>query len=127
MAKRKPKTRWDDDPSSAKNRYKLQNEKERQSVRSKNPPPGKLGKHSVPGKVYQLPGSQYRQAGEPFNVGESQSKKYKPKPKVIYTAKDLPKNSMITRYGRLTGGGSSPGRGMGQGGSGGGGFLNRTK
>ena len=32
-----------------------------------------------------------------------------------------------SRYSRVTGGGSAPGRGMGQGGSGGGGFLKRSK
>lgn len=32
-----------------------------------------------------------------------------------------------SRYARLTGGGAAPGRGMGQGGSGGGGFLKRSK
>ncbi len=127
MAKRKPKTRWDDDLSSAKNRFKLDNETKRQIIRSQNPPPGSLGKHSVPGKVYQIPGSSRRQAGEPFNVGESQSKKYKPRPKNVYTKKDLPKNSMISRYARITGGGSGPGRGMSQGGRGGGGFLRRSK
>lgn len=36
-------------------------------------------------------------------------------------------NSQPSRYSRLTGGGAAPGRGMGQGGSGGGGFLKRTK
>lgn len=131
MAKRKPKTGWDKDPDSPKNRYKLKNERERQIIRSKNPPAGDLGKHSVPGKIYQQPGRTtsryYLQPGEPQKVGESQSKKFKPKRTVIYTAKDLPKNSMLSRYGRLTGGGSAPGRGMGQGGSGGGGFLKRTK
>jgi hypothetical protein len=127
MAKRKPKTRWDDDLSSAKNRFKLDDETRRQIVRSKNPPSGDLGKHSVPGKVYQIPGNSRRQAGEPFSVGKSQSKKYKQKPTRVYKAKDLPKNSMISRYGRLTGGGSGPGLGIGQGGRGGGGFLKGTK
>lgn len=32
-----------------------------------------------------------------------------------------------SRYSRITGGGAAPGRGMGQGGSGGGGFLKRSK
>ena len=129
MAKRKPKTRWDDDLFSAKNLYKLDDEKKRQIARSKNPPSGNLGKHSIPGKVYQIPGNSRRQAGEPFEVGKSQSKKYKPRPTRVYKGKDLPKNSMLSRYARITGGGSGPGLGRGQGGrgSGGGGSILRGK
>jgi len=45
------------------------------------------------------------------------------------TIKDARKGQGMgsSRYGRLTGGGAAPGRGMGQGGSGGGGFLKRSK
>jgi hypothetical protein len=48
---------------------------------------------------------------------------------ISFTVKPAKKGQGMSqsRYSRLTGGGAAPGRGMGQGGRGGGGFLGRTK
>jgi hypothetical protein len=54
----------------------------------------------------------FREKGESFRVKD---------------ASRLPKKTPSSRYSRLTGGGAAPGRGAGQGGRGGGGFLNRSK
>lgn len=111
MAKRKPKTRWDDDPSSAKNTYKRANERGRQTLETEFrsnvfPRSPKAPRYFVPRGVEgqnSMASSQRRVQTEGMRQGRA------------------------TRYSRLTGGGSAPGRGMGQGGSGGGGFLKRTK
>lgn len=113
MAGRKPKTRWDDDPSSAKNTYKRANERGRQTLETEFrsnvfPRSPKAPRYFVP-RAYEgvnsMASPQRRVQAEGFRQGRS------------------------TRYSRLTGGGAAPGQGMsgrGQGG-GGGGFLGRTK
>ena len=128
MAKRKPKTRWDDDPSSAKNTFKRANERGRQTeeteFRSKVFPrspkaPRYFIESSRPQKIH----TRSIDIGGPGNkliVKQTETGQRR----VQRIGEQM---GRATLYSRLTGGGSGPGLGMGQGGRGGGGLSGRTK
>ena len=126
MAKRNPKTGWDDDPSSPKNTFKRGNERGRQTAetefrsnvfpRSKKAP-RYFVESSKPQKTY----------SRKINIGNNNS--------MTQTETGQRRIQRIgtqignaTRYSRVTGGGSTPGHSLSQGGRGsGGGFLKGTK
>jgi len=127
MAKRKPKTRWDDDPSSAKNTFKRANEVGRQTEETRFrervfPRSKKAPRYFVESSRPQKTHSRKIDIGNKTVVTQTETGQRR----VQRIGNQMGKT---TRYSRLTGGGSGPGLGRGQGGrgAGGGGSILRGK
>jgi hypothetical protein len=124
-AKRNPKAGWDDDPSSAKNTFKRGNERGRQTAetefrsnvfpRSKKAPRGFV-------QSLQPQTSYIRKIDIGNNNSMTQTETSQRRIQRIGT-----QMGNATRYSRVTGGGSTPGHSLGQGGRVGGGSWRGTK